>query len=117
MVTLTAGRHDVDGVGRLAGDLDAIGTAAGRGLRPVGSQVGSQPRDVLDDDGRMPVGDAGDFELQRRHGPFGDAPHGDVEVFGRRLALVGLGDLVQFDIQAGRQLADRRAPSDAQHTR
>ena len=53
VVAVAATRDDVHRVRRLTGDLDAIGTAAGGGLLPVRSQVGSQSGDVLDDDRRM----------------------------------------------------------------
>ena len=43
------GGADVHGVGRLAGDLDAVGAAGLGGLRPVGSQVAAQAGDVFDD--------------------------------------------------------------------
>ncbi len=63
------------------------------------------------------VDHAADLELQRGHGPLGDAAYRDVEVFRRRLTLVGLGDLVEFDTQARSQLTDRPTPGDAEHAR
>ena len=104
-------------IGRLADDFHPIRAARLGRLRPVGSQVFAQPGDVFDDDRRMAVDHAADLELQRGHRSLGDAPDRDIEVFRRRLALVGLGDLVQFDTQACRQLTDRRTPGDAEHAR
>ena len=79
--------HDVR---RFAGDLDAVGAARLRGLRPVGSQVGAQPGDVLDDDHRLAVDHALDLEAQRRDRALRDGADRDVEVLGRGLLLDGV---------------------------
>ena len=98
VVAVGAAQAEVQGVGRFAGDLDAVGPALLGGLRPVRAQVVAQPGDVLEDDGELAVDQSAHLEPQRRGGALGDVAGRDVEVLRRGLADVRLGDLVEFEM-------------------
>ena len=82
----------------LARDHHAIAEGAGK-RRPVGCDIGSQPGDVLDDDGLAAVDDTDGLHPQCAAGAGLDGAHRDLQRPVRHRAVEGLAHLLHLDAE------------------